>query len=105
MTFFKVKTNIYLRRNNMYKKVFWIAVVVSFLLTGAIVQADSFEDDFNTPYDYVANNVYGADWDGIIGLGPGETVDVMDANTTNAPNDANLSGLLYIQSTLSNWDT
>ncbi len=91
----------------MCRKFVLLGLLVTFLAFGTIAQAEEiFTDDFNTPHDYLVDIVIDTGWDGLIGLGEGETVDVLDANITNvnSPNAIN-TGALFIQSTGSNWDS
>ena len=53
-------------------------------------------DNFNTARNYLTQGVSGTIWSGFLGLGAGETVDALDANTTQ-------SGRLYIASTNGVW--
>jgi len=79
------------------RRLFYLIYVVLVLSISGPVQALEFSDDFNTPHDYVVDGVAGTGWDGMIGLGPGETVDVLQADIDH-PNE------LYIQSTGSRWE-
>ncbi len=89
----------------MVGKYFFITPAVLLLIAVPVQAAETFTDDFNTPHNYLLDGVIGTGWDGFLGTGENETVDVLDANITNvnSPNALVTSGALFIQSTGSNW--
>jgi hypothetical protein len=73
--------------------------LIIFVLAPAVsgqTAIDFFSDDFNSPHDYVADNVAGTGWDGYLGWLPGETVDALNASIDR-------EGQLYVQSTNGVW--
>ncbi|KPJ65460.1 MAG: hypothetical protein AMJ43_10660 [Coxiella sp. DG_40] len=78
----------------MRRRLFCLICVVLVLGMTEAIQAVEFSDDFNDPYNFLSEGP--GKWDGFIGLGVGETVDVLNA-------DINRPGQLYIESTGSNW--
>ncbi|MHC4568110.1 MAG: hypothetical protein ACYTE3_20400, partial [Planctomycetota bacterium] len=81
----------------MCKALSYLAVVLLMLAVSVSVQAAVFSDDFETARDYVAEGVQGTGWDGFVGLGPGETVDALNASIDRA-------GQLYLASTNAVWN-
>lgn len=58
------------------------------------MQAEVFSDDFERARDYLTVGVTRSGWDGFLGKGPHETVDVLNASIDRP-------GQLYIASTFS----
>ncbi len=82
----------------MCREIILSILLVSMLTISAPaqVQVIVFSDDFETPHDYVADNVEGTGWDGYYGWLPGETVDSLNASIDSA-------GQLYMSSTGGYW--
>jgi len=76
----------------MNTKIICLISLVFILFPNTIISATEVIDDFETSHNFLTEGVSGTIWDGFIGLGTGETVDVLDASVTQA-------GQLYIQST------
>jgi regulation of enolase protein 1 (concanavalin A-like superfamily) len=86
----------------MYKKLFYLAVILLLLAVNAMVQAEVFIDDFNTPHIYYDPNtnthdVTGTIWDDFIGWYTGETVTDLSASHDRP-------GQLFISSVNGTWD-
>ena len=81
----------------MCKQISFIMVLISVFILSDRTEAEVFYDNFNTPHNYLTEGVIGTGWDGFIGLGPGETVDALNA-------DMNHPGELYIRSTNARWE-
>ena len=79
----------------MYKKLTCLMTFVLVLSIAGVVQAGEFYDDFNTPHNYITEGL--GNWDGMVGLGPGETVDELNASIDSA-------GKLYIESHGARWE-
>jgi len=75
----------------MHKKLFYMIVLVLAVHINGTILSAQLHDDFNTPHDYLVNGVAGTGWDGFIGLGSGETVNSLNADTGRP-------GQLYIAS-------
>jgi hypothetical protein len=56
----------------------------------------SFEDQFEKPRDFLSEGVEGTGWDGLVGLGPGQTANAINASITS-------QGQLYLESSNSFW--
>ena len=82
----------------MNRKLICLIILVLVPAAGAQTLVDFFSDDFETPHDYVADNVADTGWDGYFGWLPGETVDAL-----NASMDPNHPGQLYLASTNAVW--
>ncbi|MHC4560077.1 MAG: DUF1349 domain-containing protein, partial [Planctomycetota bacterium] len=80
----------------MCKKLFCFIVLVLAPAVGAQTMVEFFSDDFETPHDYVADNIAGTGWDGYFGWLPGETVDALNASIDR-------EGQLYLESTNGVW--
>jgi hypothetical protein len=82
----------------MCRKLTLSLLLVSILAMSAAAQEQVivFSDDFETPHDYVADNVEGTGWDGYFGWLQGETVDSLNASVDR-------EGQLYIASTGGYW--
>ncbi len=82
----------------MYKRLICAILLVSVMAVSsqAQVQVVVFSDDFETPHDYLSNNVVGTGWDAYLGSGEGETVDALNSSIERA-------GQLYMASTNSWW--
>ncbi|KPJ69671.1 hypothetical protein AMJ44_02900 [candidate division WOR-1 bacterium DG_54_3] len=80
----------------MCKKFAYLMVFVLLLATSGVVQAAelTFTDDFSPDYDYLANGTAGTGWDGLLGQGPYETANAIQA----------ISGELYLESEDSWWN-
>jgi len=81
----------------MFRKLICLIILVLAPAAGAQTMLDFFSDDFETPHNYVADNVAGTGWDGYFGWLPGETVDDLNANMDR-------EGQLYIASSDGTWD-
>jgi hypothetical protein len=81
----------------MCRKIVFLIILVLAQAAGAQTVVEFFSDDFETPHDYVANNVAGTGWDGYFGWLPGETVDALNASIERP-------GQLYMASTNGAWD-
>lgn len=74
-------------------------VLYSVLLGGFIASqaaAVVIHEDFNTAHDFLTAGTAGTIWDGFIGQGPRQAVDILNANMNKA-------GQLFIQSTNGRW--
>jgi len=80
----------------MSKKLICLIIFVLAPVVGAQTAIEFFSDDFETPHDYVADNVAGTGWDGYFGWLPGETVDTLNASIDR-------EGQLYVESTNGFW--
>ena len=71
----------------------WLAILI---LCAAPTMGGGLSDNFDTPRDYLTEGVSGTIWDGLVGLGMYESVEVMDASITT-------SGVLRLESAYGNW--
>ncbi len=78
---------------------FWtLSACVLVLSTCALAGEDVFLDEFDVAFDFVAEGGVGnSGWDGLIGLGSGETAEAINANIDE-------EGMLYLSSEGANWD-
>ncbi len=67
------------------------------LLLPVFSYGEVFEDNFDTPHDFIADGTAGTIWDGFVGLGAGETVSKLNASIDN-------NGRLYISSAGARWE-
>ena len=81
----------------MSRKLICLIIFVLAPAVSAQTAIEFFSDDFESPHDYVADNVAGTGWDGYFGWLPGETVDALNASIDR-------EGQLYIESTNGTWD-
>ncbi len=81
----------------MWKRTIYWACLAAVLGVSGAVQAEVFSDNFDTVHDYLAAGVEGTGWDGFIGSGPGETVNVLNASVDRP-------GALYIEANNSVWE-
>ena len=80
----------------MSKKLICLIVFILAQAVSAQTAIEFFSDDFESPHDYVADNVAGTGWDGYFGWLPGETVDALNASIDR-------EGQLYMESTNGFW--
>ena len=83
----------------MNRNLIYLIILVLVPAAGAQTMVEFFSDDFNTPHDYITDNVSGTGWDDYFGRLPGETVDAL-----NASMDPNHPGQLFMSSTNGAWD-
>lgn len=67
---------------------FSVSLILPIALLAAIVSGAVFEDGFDVPRDFLVEGVEGSGWDGLVGLDPGQTVDVLNASMSR-------KGMLY----------
>lgn len=75
----------------MCRELIYLICIPLILGMSGVAQADVFSDDFETAYDYISGGVEGTGWDGFLGLGPGETVNALNASFSRP-------GQLYLES-------
>jgi regulation of enolase protein 1 (concanavalin A-like superfamily) len=73
-----------------------LGCLIFLLLCSVPIMAGGLSDNFDIPRNYLVEGVGGTIWDGFIGKGPYESVDVMDASITSP-------GVLRIESTNGAW--
>ena len=84
------------RWNIMRRELICLIIFVLAPAVSAQTAIEFFSDNFDTPHDYVADNVAGTGWDGYFGWLPGETVDALNASIDR-------EGQLYLESTSGVW--
>mgnify|MGYP002265648361 CR=1 FL=1 len=70
----------------MSKKLICLAIFFLAQAASAQTAIEFFSDDFESPNNYVTDNVAGTGWDGYFGWLPGETVDALNASIDRGVN-------------------